>query len=175
MTSASLTGDDAKLGSVLSLLDKLPGRVKREGLRRAAYWAQTELLLEFTLSRAPDGTRWAKLKRRRGAPLVKTHRLEQSWRVRVAGDTFVLATRVPYARFHQFGASYPPRVNAHKRNGRFKSRKSAEKAKRLVRVSVARAWNLTPRPMLPGSSPPPRWRAALEQCFREAFEAAKNG
>lgn len=168
----ALTGDFGKLEAKLALLKRLPTQVRRAGLRAAGAWVLREVQLEFALSRAPDGTPWAKLKWRKGKPLVLTGKLSRSWKLRVGAKYFVLLTNVPYAAFHQFGANLSARVNAHKRNGRFKKRSGAEKAKRFVKVSFSPGGTVKARPMLPANDAPPRWRAAIERCFRDAMTAA---
>lgn len=168
----SLTGDNPKLVALMGMLTRMPAKVRREGLKRAGAWALREVQLEFALSRAPDGTPWARLVYRKGKPLVLTGKLSRSWKLKVGGLYFVLLTKVPYAAFHQFGANIPARVNAHTRGGRFKKRAGAEKAKRVVKVSFSPGVNVRARPMLPGRVPPAKWRAAIDQSFRDAMKEA---
>lgn len=174
--SVTLTGADESLRSIIEKTKKLGGAQALRVLSgRLAVDARKFVEQSFASSTSPDGAAWKPLKTRKGQPLVKSGKLSRSIKTRVSSKGFELYTNVPYAAVHQFGASTKARFQARTKTGRFKSKKSAEKAKgRLVAVGRVSGSTIPARPFFPGDSLPASWRPKFAETtrafFREHFE-----
>lgn len=175
--AVSLTGADASLRALIEKTKKLGGASALRVLSgRLAVDARKLVEQSFASSTSPDGAAWKPLKTRKGQPLVKSGKLSRSIKTRVSSKGFELYTNTSYAAVHQFGASTKARFQARTRTGRFKSKKSAEKAKgRLVAVGRVSGSTIPARPFFPGDSLPSAWRARFEQTTREYFKEFFDG
>lgn len=84
--------------------------VLREMLTALGRSIRTRVQLGFRTATAPNGTKWAPLKFRKGTPLVDTGRLRSSIGYRVEGSEVVVGTNLLYAPVHQFGAVIKPKT-----------------------------------------------------------------
>lgn len=176
-SSVTLTGADAALRSIIEKAKKLGGAQALRVLSgRLAVDARKLVEQSFASSTSPDGAAWKPLKTRKGQPLVKSGKLSRSIKTRVSSKGFELYTSTSYAAVHQFGAETKARFQARTRTGRFKSKKSAEKAKgRFVAVGRVSGSTIPARPFFPGDSLPSAWRARFEQTTREYFKEFFDG
>ena len=175
--SVTLTGADDALRALIEKTKKLGGAQALRVLSgRLAVDARKFVEQSFASSTSPDGESWKPLRSRKGQPLVKSGKLSRSIKTRVSSKGFELYTNVPYAAVHQFGASTKARWQARTKTGRFKSKKSAEKAKgRSVSVGRVSGSTIPARPFFPGDSLPASWRARFEQTTREYFKEFFDG
>lgn len=176
-SSVTLTGADEALRAIIEKAKKLGGAQALRVLSgRLAVDARKFVEQSFASSTSPDGAAWKPLKTRKGQPLVKSGRLSRSIKTRVSSKGFELYTNVPYAAVHQFGAETKACWQARTKTGRFKSKKSAEKAKgRSVSVGRVSGSTIPARPFFPGDSLPASWRARFEQTTREYFKEFFDG
>lgn len=89
-------------------------QVPREAIRKAGDVAYAEIMDGFARSRAPDGTPWAPLKRRRPGgggkgPLLATGAMRDSIQLRYLATGFEAFTNRVRAAVHQYGATITPR------------------------------------------------------------------
>lgn len=139
--------------------------------------------LGFRRESDPYGTPWKPLKYRSGRILQDTGRLRNGWkRSRVTPDEVRISPSVDYAVYHQHGTGGRSRDSVRyqptTKSGRFKSRASTAKLKRVAHVRRlefrAGTGGIPPRPMVPENGLPAEWR---KSCVRvaKAFLKAKIG
>lgn len=183
-----LKGDFAKL-------DALRRRMKRiasdDGARLqvtkvAGAAALAELKRGFRDSRDPYGDGWAKLKSRKGKPLLDTARLGRSFSVRATPQGFSIGTNVVYAPFHQYGTAgrrkAASRSVAVGRRGRFLSKAKAGSTKRRRAVRFRRlnfkagGGKIPPRMMLPSRARGlDNWNAAITEAANRVLSKLMRG
>lgn len=173
----SLTGSDESLRVLIEKAKKLGGASALRVLSgRLAVDARKLVEKSFATSTSPDGEAWKPLKTRKGQPLVKSGRLSRSVKTRVSSKGFTLYTNTSYAAVHQFGAQTKARFQARTKTGRFKSKKSAAKAKgRVVNVVRVSGATIPARPFFPGASLPPEWRSRFAATTREFYREFFSG
>lgn len=167
-----VTGDTDALASVVSRIDKAVGALgKGVFATRLGTWARRDVERSFAAAQSPDGDPWAPLRRGSRKPLNKTGRLASSVRMTSSSKGFELFTNVRYAPFHQLGAKLSARWQPRAKSGRFKSKRAAARAVKVVRVTRIGPGEIPARPFLPGESMPDRWQSAFE---REAEQFARE-
>lgn len=149
-------------------------QVKRSLIANLSQEARTQIAFGFEQAKAPDGTPWAPLKRRKGIPLNDTGRLKNSWTVELRENGFTWTSNTAYAPPHQYGATIhqKARTNLHRKNGQFLARSLAMKRKRMatrVSFSPAGTFNLPARPMVPTGNLPPPWKNAFTRAAKSTL------
>lgn len=148
-------------------------QVKRSIIVNLSQEARTQIALGFEQAKAPDGTPWLPLKRRKGIPLNDTGRLKNSWTVELRENGFIWTSNTAYAPPHQYGATIhqKARTNIHAKSGKFLSRAKASKRKGNTRVSFSPAgtYGLPARPMVPIGNLPPPWKNAFERAAKSTL------
>jgi phage gpG-like protein len=118
--------------------------------------------LSFRDSVDPYGTPWAPLKHRKGQILVDTGLLRRSITFKSRAGSVEVGTNLPYAKYHQRGASlvFAARTQPVNKLGRFKSRKDAGKGRKVtqIRFLPGGSGTLPPRPFIPFRGLPPSWK-----------------
>lgn len=156
-------------------------QVKQSLIVNLAQEARTQIALGFEQGKAPDGTPWKPLARKRprdkrgskGIPLNDTGRLKNSWTYETRPNGFAWVSNVSYAPPHQFGATIhqKARTNIHAKSGKFISRVAAGRKKRANRVSFSPegSYGLPARPMVPIGDLPPPWKNAFERAAKSTL------
>jgi len=137
----------------------------------------------FRTSTDPYGEKWARLRHRKGQPLLDTGRLRASFTVRPTGAGFRIDASASYAVYHQHGTKphkRGARVAAQNARGRFISRKKAGEATRKVRVAFIpehTAGGIPARMMVPTPQRglPPKWRATFDKDTSALIERVGRG
>lgn len=142
----------------------------------------------FKFSVDPWGNPWAKLKYRRGQPLVKTGRLRSSIASRADNTGVTIGTNVDYAPPHQFGADIQQLARSQSIFRRIRKDGTFARGGRFVKRGVANfeskvtigayASGIPPRPFLPIKTPggpvqlPAAWSASIVRALRVYFKKA---
>lgn len=93
-----------KLQRLIEGMEKLGRGNWSAGLtKQLAIQGREQVQRTFKESKAPDGTRWKRLARRRGKPLMDTRRLYNSFIANSTARTFTIASNVVYAARQNFG------------------------------------------------------------------------
>ena len=125
-----LTGDFAKLTALRARLRGAATPDMMTGIARVVgETARTQLAMGFRQSVDPYGQPWAKLRRRKGKPLLDTGRLRNSFTYSASPSGLRIGTNVVYAPHHQYGTggrkSASSRFQPVGPSGRFMSRRAA--------------------------------------------------
>lgn len=155
-----IKGDFGGLRRIGVQLKTLGAPDTRAQLSRVLMHEALELVDDgFATSKAPDGTRWKRLKFRNGQPLRDTRRLQSSFTGQSSARGFIIGTNTHYAVTHQEG-----RVIKAKGDGRlrFKAGGSWHAAKEVT---------VPARPMMPTGKLSPLWQKALERAAGEFITA----
>lgn len=164
MAGLRITGDVDGLKKFMANAHKIAGGTALKELSRRMSVDARELAGgTFERSQNPNGGGWKPLAVRKGKPLVKTGKLSRSIKVRVARKGFELYTNISYAGVHQYGGATQSRNQARTKTGKFKSAKSAGKAKRVVLVGRVRGGVIPARPYFPGDHVPDRWSLMFQK------------
>lgn len=165
MATLRITGDVDGLKKFMANAHKIAGGTALKELsNRLGKQAREFAAKTFEASQAPDGSAWARLRAKTSRkPLVKSGKLSRSIRVRIARKGFELYTGIMYAAVHQYGAQTKERTVARAKTGRFKSKKAASKAKRVVLVGRVKGAVIPARPYFPGDHVPDRWNLEFQK------------
>lgn len=157
------------------------GKWRRAFLANVAEEA-IELIREgFSSETDPYGAKWAELKSRSGRILQDTGGMRNSFHRTSLSDTeTTVGAGKDYARYHQDGTSGrkfdSSRFQVVNRNGRFKSKAKAAKAKRSVLVRQlnfkAGGGAIPARKMVPDSYIPSEWSDRIEAIAELAIKHA---
>lgn len=111
----SVTGDYAKLNKAIAELGRLGPGVINVAAANVAQALVAEVQMGFRKQAAPDGTKWAPLKKTRarnakagggkGKILRDTGRLASSITGSSSGANVIVGTNVEYGPYHQFGTN----------------------------------------------------------------------
>jgi phage gpG-like protein len=172
MAGLKITGDVDGLKKFITNAHKIAGgtalkemssRLGKQGRELAAH--------TFAASQSPDGSAWEKLRAKTSRkPLVKSGKLSRSIKVRIARKGFELYSNVAYAAVHQYGGATKERTVARAKTGRFKSKKAASKAKRVVLVGRVKAGVIPARPYFPGDHVPDKWNIEFQKTAIELLK-----
>lgn len=106
MVSARFRSSGPSVRTLIERVQSLSRGESREALAaRLGAVLLASVRESFSTGQSPTGSRWAPLKQRRGAPLVRTGALARSISLSVSAESVVLTASAPYAATHQFGAS----------------------------------------------------------------------
>jgi phage virion morphogenesis protein len=179
---SGVSGDFSRLQVLLQRVSEARlADVKRALVANLAEEALTQIKLGFEQGRAPDGSAWKPLQRKRsrdkkgskGTPLNDTGRLKNSWTRIVRADGFTWQNATVYAAAHNYGADidHSARGNFHSKRGRFISTAKAMSLKRTPKTSFSKAstQHLPARPMVPAGDLPPRWRNAFDAVIKKTL------
>lgn len=174
----SFTGDFAKLRALRQRMGKLAEPETRHRLATVmGETARTQLVLGFRNGVNPYGEPWARLKRRKGKPLLDTGRLRSSFSANATATGFGLWSKTSYAVHHQYGTNgrrtASSRTQATDAGGRFLSHRKAgvKGGKNVVQIWVgfrrlnfkAGTGAIPPRMMVPSKERGfGNWREPLE-------------
>ncbi len=167
-----LNGDFVKLKRVIHQAHQLAGKRWRRGVTKQMSEETVELVRgTFQRSTAPDGAKWAPLRKRRGRPLLDTGRLRNSVLRHSDADGYKVFTNVVYAALQNFGGTVSQgareQVSFHNRRGRFISEKKTKRLKKwsssLAKIG-ARSFGVPARPFFPPQgSLPSGWARRLRR------------
>lgn len=135
--------------------------------------------LNFRNSQSPEGVTWAKLKSRKGQPLIDSGRLRNSISYEANSDSVSIGTNVIYAAVHQFGHTFNRKPRAHTLH--FKQRKDGSISNKFVKANKsnfaqkvnigAHSITIPARPYLPTNGLPAPWQDSIVKIIARHLQA----
>lgn len=104
MAGVRITGANKKLEELAARMKRVSTTLHKKGLyTELAAVMHKDVMRSFSNSKTPYGKPFAKLKSRKGKPLVKTGKLRESVKMFADSKRFGVATDLIYAATHNYG------------------------------------------------------------------------